>query len=83
MAGGDGVIRELEILANLQLSILSERRVLAPFGLAGGHPGDRGNKHPDGVDLGAKAPLLGPAGQRLRIETPGGGGYGPPSGSDG
>ena len=79
--GGDGVVRELLFLRDLQVSVLSERRIYAPFGLAGGEPGAVGRNLLDGQNLGGKAQLLVKAGQRLRIETPGGGGYGLPSGS--
>ena len=77
-AGGDGVIRELEALVELRYSLITERRRHAPAGAAGGEPGEPGRNLLDGHELGAKATgSLGP-GQRLRIETPGGGGYGTP-----
>jgi 5-oxoprolinase (ATP-hydrolysing) len=74
--GGDGLVRELELLRPLRVSILSERRVLAPFGLAGGAPGALGRNLADGRDVGGRASFDAPAGTRIRIETPGGGGYG-------
>ncbi len=74
--GGDGIVRELEFLRPLRVSILSERRTRAPFGLAGGGPGARGRNLLDGRDVGGKASFDVAAGARLRIETPGGGGYG-------
>jgi N-methylhydantoinase B len=76
--GGDGVIRELEALVPLRYSLITERRRHAPAGAAGGQPGRPGRNLLDGQDLPAKAtgPLT--PGQRLRIETPGGGGYGAP-----
>lgn len=78
--GGDGVIREIEALAPLRFSILSERRVKAPFGLAGGGDGARGvNTHiaSDGERaLGGCAVVDLAPGERFRVETPGGGGYG-------
>jgi 5-oxoprolinase (ATP-hydrolysing) len=77
--GGDGVVRELEFLAPMRVSILSERRTRAPFGLAGGAPGARGRNLLNGEDMGGKASREVRAGDRLRIETPGGGGYGPAS----
>jgi N-methylhydantoinase B len=74
--GGDGVVRELEALAPLQYSLITERRRHAPPGAAGGQPGAPGLNLLDRVELPAKARgAIGP-GQRLRIETPGGGGYG-------
>ncbi|MBI4821328.1 MAG: hydantoinase B/oxoprolinase family protein [Deltaproteobacteria bacterium] len=77
--GGDGVVRELELLRPLAVSILSERRETAPFGLEGGGPGERGRNSLDGRELGGKAITAAPAGSRLLIETPGGGGFGVPS----
>ncbi|MEM9070951.1 MAG: hydantoinase B/oxoprolinase family protein [Myxococcota bacterium] len=78
--GGEGVIRELEALADLEASLLSERRQRAPFGLAGGEDGSRGVNTlftKDGArDLGGKATFSMAPGDVLRIETPGGGGFG-------
>jgi 5-oxoprolinase (ATP-hydrolysing) len=81
--GGDGLIREIEFLTPLRAAILSERRVYAPYGLDGGHPGKRGKNlliQKDGrtVDLGAKNEIRAKPGDRIRIMTPGGGGYGVP-----
>jgi len=76
--GGDGVIRELEALAPLRYSLITERRRHAPAGAAGGEDGLPGRNLLDGTELPAKAIGELAAGQRLRIETPGGGGYGPP-----
>jgi len=74
--GGDGVVRELEFLRPVRVSILSERRSRAPFGLMGGSPGAPGRNLLDGRELSGKCMLDVQAGARLRIETPGGGGYG-------
>jgi N-methylhydantoinase B len=74
--GGDGVIRELEALAPLRYSLITERRRHAPPGAAGGEPGAPGRNLLDGKQLPAKASGRLEPGQRLRIETPGGGGYG-------
>jgi N-methylhydantoinase B len=74
--GGDGVIRELEALSELSYSLITERRRHAPPGAAGGGPGARGRNLLDGEELPPKAIGQLEAGQRLRIETPGGGGYG-------
>lgn len=74
--GGDGVVRELTFLEPVELAIVSERRRLAPFGLAGGEPGARGVNRLDGRDIGGRASQRVAAGARLCIETPGGGGYG-------
>ncbi len=74
--GGDGVIRELEALEPLRYSLITERRRHAPPGADGGGPGTRGRNLLDGEELPAKSIGELAPGQRLRIETPGGGGYG-------
>ncbi len=74
--GGDGVVRELELLEPMRISILSERRSRAPFGLAGGGPGAVGRNLRNGQELAGKVTLEGVAGDRVRLETPGGGGWG-------
>ncbi len=81
--GGDGLIREIEFLEPMEVAILSERRVLAPYGMNGGEPGKRGINlfiRRDGkeINLGGKKQIRAKAGERIRIETPGGGGYGEP-----
>jgi N-methylhydantoinase B len=76
LRGGDGVVRDLQALEPLRYSLITERRRHRPPGAAGGDPGAPGHNLLDGQELGPKAiGGLGP-GQRLRIETPGGGGYG-------
>jgi N-methylhydantoinase B len=74
--GGDGVVREVEALAPMTFSLLTERRRHAPPGADGGAPGATGRNLLDGRPLPAKACGELQAGQRLRIETPGGGGQG-------
>jgi 5-oxoprolinase (ATP-hydrolysing) len=79
--GGDGVIREIEPLRPLVMSILSERRTLRPSGMDGGEPGMTGKNlivKKGGVvlNIGAKRSGSLDVGERLVIETPGGGGYG-------
>ena len=76
--GGDGVVRELEALQSLGYSLITERRRHAPPGAAGGWPGAPGRNLLDGRELPPKSIGRLGAGQRLRIETPGGGGYGAP-----
>ncbi len=81
--GGDGLVREVEFLEPLNAAILSERRVYAPYGLDGGEPGTCGRNlflRNDGttLSLGGKNEIHAEAGERFRIETPGGGGYGTP-----
>jgi N-methylhydantoinase B len=74
--GGDGVVREIEALAPLHYSLITERRRHAPPGADGGADGAPGRNLLDGVQLEPKASGEMATGQRLRIETPGGGGYG-------
>jgi N-methylhydantoinase B len=77
--GGDGVVRELEALRELRFSLIAERRRHSPRGAAGGMPGERGLDQLDGEPLPAKTTGTLAPGQRLRIHTPGGGGYGSPA----
>ena len=80
--GGDGVQREITFRKDLLLSVLTERRVLAPYGLAGGSPGARGVNvllKEDGkrtVSLGGKCSVPVSAGDTFCLRTPGGGGWG-------
>ncbi|RMH53919.1 MAG: hydantoinase B/oxoprolinase family protein, partial [Bacteroidetes bacterium] len=81
--GGDGVVREYELLVPATVTMLSERRRQAPRGLAGGADGARGRNvllRADGIEEvlpGTFSRRL-QAGDRLRIETPGSGGWGTP-----
>ncbi len=74
--GGDGVVREIEALQEMTFSLIAERRRHAPRGACGGEPGARGRDELDGRSLPGKATGTLHPGQRLRIETPGGGGFG-------
>ncbi|MGH3077621.1 MAG: hydantoinase B/oxoprolinase family protein [Gaiellaceae bacterium] len=74
--GGDGVVRELRALEPCRLSLLTQRRALAPRGADGGGDGLPGRNLLNGVQLPAFATVDLEAGDILRIETPGGGGYG-------
>ncbi|MCL6471378.1 MAG: hydantoinase B/oxoprolinase family protein [Firmicutes bacterium] len=78
--GGDGIIRSLEFLEDSTVSILSDRRVHAPYGLAGGRPGMPGRNVLicDGKEivLPSKVSFDVKSGDIITIETPGGGGYG-------
>jgi N-methylhydantoinase B len=76
--GGDGVVREVQALEDMDYSLLTERRRHAPPGADGGEPGARGRNLLDGGELEPKASGVLRAGQRLRLETPGGGGFGAP-----
>ncbi|MGE5152845.1 MAG: hydantoinase B/oxoprolinase family protein [Bdellovibrio bacteriovorus] len=74
--GGDGLVREIELLAPAQVTLLTERRRFAPWGLAGGEPGAPGVNRLNGLEIPGKVSVLVEPGDRLTIETPGGGGWG-------
>ncbi|PLB52497.1 putative 5-oxoprolinase [Aspergillus steynii IBT 23096] len=84
--GGDGCVRDIELRRPMQVSILSERRVISPYGMAGGEDGTRGvnlwvrNDEVTGaqqtISIGSKASVAMETGDRIIIQTPGGGGYG-------
>lgn len=73
--GGDGVIREITFLKPVKVSLLTQHRIEAPFGMAGGEPGQCGAQFVDGSPVSGTAVLHLAPGQTLRIETPGGGGF--------
>lgn len=74
--GGDGVVRELRVLEDCRLSIISERRSHAPQGERGGEAGTPGRNSLNGEPLPAKVTRDLAAGDVITIETPGGGGHG-------
>jgi N-methylhydantoinase B len=80
--GGDGLIREVEMLADVQVTLLADRRELRPYGLAGGEKGAPGRAYIAKAGTGEEQVLPGKcsrylsSGDALRIETPGGGGWG-------
>jgi 5-oxoprolinase (ATP-hydrolysing) len=79
--GGDGVRRRVRFLAPMTAVLLSDRRVVAPFGLAGGQPGAVGENWIERADgtrepIGARAQVEMHAGDIIAIATPGGGGFG-------
>ena len=81
--GGDGLVRRYGFLAPVTVSLLSERRATAPYGQRGGAsgaPGRNAVEHADGrrQEVPGRATLRLAAGDRLVVETPGGGGYGAP-----
>jgi N-methylhydantoinase B len=78
--GGNGVIREIEALAPAAASLLSERRRHGPRGARGGRDGVAGATLLNGAPLPAKAAVALQPGDVLRLETPGGGGWGEPTG---
>ncbi len=76
--GGDGVTRTLTALAPLRISLVTERRRTAPFGLQGGQPGAKGRNVVRGSEVGGRYSGELAPGETITIETPGGGGYGSP-----
>jgi N-methylhydantoinase B len=76
-SGGDGIVREYQFLQPARLSIISERRSRAPWGLGTGAAGSSGENLLDGQPLGGKCEREVAAGQVLTVKTPGGGGFGP------
>jgi N-methylhydantoinase B len=85
--GGDGIIRELEVLTDCEVTLLSERREHAPWGLHGGGDGARGRTtviRSNGISeqMSGKFSTRLRTGDCVRIESPGGGGWGRPSGPE-
>ncbi|HEY0017935.1 MAG TPA: hydantoinase B/oxoprolinase family protein [Longimicrobium sp.] len=81
--GGDGAVRELTFLAPMSLSVLTQHRAEGPYGAAGGAPGAPGRQRliratGEVVELGSVDGTEVEAGDRLLLETPGGGGWGAP-----
>jgi N-methylhydantoinase B len=80
--GGDGLIREVELLGDAQVTLLAERRRFRPYGLAGGGDGAAGGAWVTKAESGETIELPGKCsrnfkkGDTLKIETPGGGGWG-------
>jgi N-methylhydantoinase B len=89
--GGDGLIREIELLADAQVTLMSDRRKFRPYGLSSGEPGAGGRavhisadsslratraSGSEGPEISAKSSLQAKKGDIVRIETPGGGGWG-------
>ncbi len=79
-SGGDGIVREIELLRPAQVTVISQRRRPGPYGLEGGKPGACGRNT---IIIGNKEkdmpPIFSerlPQGAKIRIETPGGGGFG-------
>jgi N-methylhydantoinase B len=75
--GGDGVVRELRVLEDCRLSLVGERRRRAPQGVRGGEPGRTGRNVLNGEELPGKVTRAVRADDVVRVETPGGGGFGP------
>ena len=79
--GGDGLVREIELLSDAQVTLLSDRRKTQPYGLQGGEPGASGSarrfaRATRSQEIPAKSSLQANQGDVIRIETPGGGGWG-------
>jgi len=78
--GGDGIVREIELLCEADVTVLSERRKIPPYGLFGGAPGAVGKniliRNNQKQEMGGKFSASLKKGDRVRIETPGGGGWG-------
>ncbi len=82
--GGDGIVREIEVLTDAQVTLLADRRSRGPYGLAGGNDGASGRTliiRRDGSEeeIPGKTSIRLRSGERVRVETPGGGGWGKPS----
>ena len=79
-SGGDGIVREIKLLSDAEVTVLSERRKRGPYGLSGGQPGKPGKNViiEDGKEkiMSGKFNVFLKKGSIVRIETPGGGGYG-------
>jgi N-methylhydantoinase B len=81
--GGNGIVREVELLADSEVTLLADRRSRGPYGLQGGDDGSAGKTeviHPDGAreTLPGKTSVRLEKGDKVRIESPGGGGWGEP-----
>ena len=79
--GGDGIVREIEVLTDAQVTLLADRRSRGPYGLAGGRDGAPGRTiiiRQDGSEeeIPGKTSVRLRAGEKVRIESPGGGGWG-------
>ncbi|MEZ5398157.1 MAG: hydantoinase B/oxoprolinase family protein [Bryobacteraceae bacterium] len=74
--GGDGIHKELEFLADAELTILSDRRQTRPYGLTGGEPGQPGRNRVNARAVPGKVRMAVRAGDVVSIESPGGGGWG-------
>jgi N-methylhydantoinase B len=80
--GGDGIRRDIQVLSNAQVTLLTERRVYPPYGMQGGQPGALGENclitQGEEKTLPGKGTFMIKAGEVISIRTPGGGGYGQP-----
>ena len=80
--GGDSIIREYKFLSKATVSMITERRKFSPYGIEGGKPGKRGKntliRRDKASKIDPKATFEVKNGDSIRIETPGGGGWGHP-----
>jgi N-methylhydantoinase B len=79
--GGDGIVREIEVLTDAQVTLLADRRSRGPYGLAGGSDGAPGHtriirRDGSAEEIPGKTSVRLRSGERVRIESPGGGGWG-------
>jgi N-methylhydantoinase B len=78
--GGDGIVRELELLCDADVTLLADRRIRQPYGLQGGSPGAPGKnivlRQGSEMPIPAKGSVRLKRGDRVRVESPGGGGWG-------
>ena len=74
--GGDGLVREFEFLEPAEVTLITERRTTVPWPLDHAAPGESGLNSLDGEPLPGKCQLKVTPGQVLKVETPGGGGFG-------
>jgi N-methylhydantoinase B len=86
--GGDGIVREIEVLTDAQVTLLADRRSRGPYGLSGGSDGSAGRTtivHLDRSEqeLPGKTSVRLRSGERVRVESPGGGGWGKPDTTSG
>jgi len=86
--GGDGIVREIEVLTDAQVTLLADRRSRGPYGLSGGGDGSPGRTvivRQDGSEeeLPGKTSVRLRAGEKVRVESPGGGGWGKPHNTGG
>lgn len=82
-SGGNGIIRDIQVLVDCEITLLSDRRKFAPYALSGAQPGQPGRniliRSGNEIELPGKGTFELQAGDTISIHTPGGGGYGAPS----
>ena len=86
--GGDGIVREIEVLTDAQVTLLADRRARGPYGLSGGADGAPGRtiivrKDGSEEEIPGKTSVRLRSGEKIRVESPGGGGWGKPETTSG